>query len=108
IKYPKRMLIALTKRKGMEFPVARILKETGRFTSSPVFIVGIFCGTRMVGNGFGSSLRMAEHRAAKDALLKYYAKEIKDFELPSVTEEADAESSITFLPTKVADTPAHI
>ncbi|KAJ2049531.1 hypothetical protein GGH13_008902 [Coemansia sp. S155-1] len=32
----------------------------------------------MVGMGFGSSLKMAEHRAAKDALLKYYAKEIKD------------------------------
>ncbi|KAI8319464.1 ribonuclease III [Martensiomyces pterosporus] len=108
IKHPKRLLIALTKRKNMEFPVARILKETGRFTSSPVFIVGVFSGTKMIGNGFGSSLRMAEHRAAKDALLKYYAKEIKDFELPSVAEEGEEESNITFLPTKVGDTPAYM
>ncbi|KAJ2016581.1 54S ribosomal protein L3 mitochondrial [Coemansia sp. RSA 2337] len=78
IKNPKVMLVALTRQKGMEYPVARILKETGRFTSSPVFIVGVFCATKMVGMGFGSSLKMAEHRAAKDALLKYYAKEIKD------------------------------
>ncbi|KAJ2744330.1 54S ribosomal protein L3 mitochondrial [Coemansia sp. BCRC 34301] len=87
IKNPRVMLVALTRQKGMEFPVARILKETGRFTSSPVFIVGVFCGTKMIGMGFGSSLKMAEHRAAKDALLKYYAKEVKTISLTG--DEAD-------------------
>ncbi|KAJ2708913.1 54S ribosomal protein L3 mitochondrial [Coemansia spiralis] len=87
---PRAMLATLTRKKGLEFPVARILKETGRFTSSPVFIVGVFCGVKMVGMGFGSSIKMAEHRAAKDALIKYYAKEIKDIQLP---EPADADVS---------------
>ncbi|KAJ2644974.1 54S ribosomal protein L3 mitochondrial [Coemansia sp. RSA 1694] len=87
IKNPRVMLVALTRQKGLEFPVARILKETGRFTSSPVFIVGVFCGTKMVGMGFGSSLKMAEHRAAKDALLKHYAKEVKTISLTG--DEAD-------------------
>lgn len=95
IKNPKLMLVALTKSKGMEYPVARIMKETGRFTSSPVFVVGVFCGTRMVGMGFGSSLKMAEHRAAKDALLKHYMKEIKEIQVPS---EIDQEKDISFFP----------
>ncbi|KAJ1721052.1 54S ribosomal protein L3 mitochondrial [Coemansia erecta] len=91
MKNPKMMLVELTKRKKLEYPVARLMKETGRFTSSPVFIVGVFCGTRMIGMGFGSSIKMAEHRAAKDALLKHYGKEIKSVQLP----EAD-ESDLTF------------
>ncbi|KAJ2724787.1 54S ribosomal protein L3 mitochondrial [Coemansia sp. Benny D115] len=93
IKNPKLMLVALTKRKNLEYPVARILKETGRFTSSPVFIVGVFCGVRMIGMGFGSSLKMAEYRAAKDALLKHYGKEIKD--IPVEGGEAE-ESELSF------------
>ncbi|KAJ1798705.1 54S ribosomal protein L3 mitochondrial [Coemansia sp. RSA 2598] len=91
LKNPKRMLVELTKLKGLEYPVARLMKETGRFTSSPVFIVGVFCGTRMVGMGFGSSLKMAEYRASKDALLKHYAKEVKDVQLV----DAD-DSDLTF------------
>ncbi|KAJ2760759.1 54S ribosomal protein L3 mitochondrial [Coemansia sp. BCRC 34490] len=93
IKNPKLMLRALCKRKELQYPVARILKETGRFTSSPVFIVGIFTGTRMVGMGYGSSIKMAEFRAAKDALLKHYAKEIKGID---IGEEEDGD--FTFVP----------
>ncbi|KAJ2559514.1 54S ribosomal protein L3 mitochondrial [Coemansia sp. RSA 1933] len=95
IKNPKLMLRALCKRKNLEHPVGRILKETGRFTSSPVFIVGIFTGTRMVGMGYGSSIKMAEFRAAKDALLKHYAKEIKDIE---VGEDEGSDADFTFVP----------
>ncbi|KAJ1666723.1 54S ribosomal protein L3 mitochondrial [Coemansia sp. RSA 1813] len=102
IKNPKLMLRALCKRKNLPYPVARILKETGRFTSSPVFIVGIFTGTRMIGMGYGSSIKMAEFRAAKDALLKHYAKEIKDIEINE--EESDAD--FTFVPQSGADAKA--
>ncbi|KAI9504805.1 54S ribosomal protein L3 mitochondrial [Coemansia spiralis] len=97
LKNPKVMLRALMKQKNMEPPVARILKETGRFTSSPVFIVGVFGGSRMVGMGYGSSLKMAEYRAAKDALLKHYAKEIKDIEI-----EGD-DADVTFIPQSEID-----
>ena len=40
----------------------RLLKETGRFSNSPVFVVGIFSGADQLGEGFGASLRMAEYR----------------------------------------------
>ncbi|KAJ2157722.1 54S ribosomal protein L3 mitochondrial [Coemansia sp. RSA 552] len=93
IKRPKLTLLHLARKKNLERPVARIMKETGRFTSSPVFVVGVFSGTRMLGMGFGSSLKMAEHRAAKDALLKHYTKEIKDIELPAIEEKDEADLS---------------
>jgi large subunit ribosomal protein L44 len=50
----------------------RLLKETGRFSNSPVFVVGIYSGSDKLGEGFGASLRMAEYRAAEDALLSVY------------------------------------
>ncbi|KAJ2399235.1 54S ribosomal protein L3 mitochondrial [Coemansia sp. RSA 2559] len=99
MKNPKLMLRALCKRKNLESPVGRILKETGRFTSSPVFIVGIFTGTRMIGMGYGSSIKMAEFRAAKDALLKHYAKEIKDIDV----DEGESDADFTFVPQSGAD-----
>lgn len=40
----------------------RLLKETGRFSNSPVFVVGIYSGNEQLGEGFGSSLNMAEYR----------------------------------------------
>lgn len=43
-------------------PPSRLLKETGRLSNSPVFIVGIYSGADKLGEGFGSSLRMAEYR----------------------------------------------
>jgi len=43
-------------------PQSRILKETGRFSNSPIFVVGIYSGADKLGEGFGSSLKMAEYR----------------------------------------------
>ena len=40
----------------------RLLKETGRFSAAPVFVVGIYSGPDQLGEGFGSSLSMAEFR----------------------------------------------
>ncbi|KAI9267981.1 ribonuclease III domain-containing protein [Phascolomyces articulosus] len=88
-KNPKRYLSALTKKLGQEAPVSRIVSETGRLSSSPVFVVGVFSGKNKLGEGFGSSLKMAEFRACQDALASYYGKEEKDFVLPSDAEHVD-------------------
>ncbi|ORX99270.1 ribonuclease III [Basidiobolus meristosporus CBS 931.73] len=100
---PKRMLTALMKRLGKERPISRILKETGRHSNSPVFIVGVFSGIEKIGEGYGSSIKMAEHRAAKDALQNHYLKEVKDFDLPTDTE---IKSGVTYRANKLGDTPA--
>ncbi|KAG6869237.1 hypothetical protein C0993_009102 [Termitomyces sp. T159_Od127] len=69
---PKKALLEMVKKLDREYPKSRLLKETGRFSNSPVFVVGIFSGADKLGEGFGSSLRMAEYRAAEDALHRVY------------------------------------
>ncbi|TFK71664.1 ribonuclease III [Pluteus cervinus] len=71
-KDPKKALLELVDRFQRERPKSRLLKETGRFSNSPVFVVGIFSGADQLGEGFGSSLKMAEFRAAEDALHRVY------------------------------------
>ncbi|EJF64243.1 60S ribosomal protein L3 [Dichomitus squalens LYAD-421 SS1] len=69
---PKQTLLATVQKFGRERPISRLLKETGRLSNSPVFVVGIFSGADKLGEGFGSSLKMAEYRAAEDSLLRLY------------------------------------
>ncbi|OJT01883.1 54S ribosomal protein L3, mitochondrial [Trametes pubescens] len=69
---PKQTLLETVAKYGRERPVSRLLKETGRYSNSPVFVVGIFSGADQLGEGFGSSLKMAEYRAAEDSLLRLY------------------------------------
>ncbi|OMH85029.1 54S ribosomal protein L3, mitochondrial [Zancudomyces culisetae] len=90
---PKRVLKALLDRKGLPSKLHyRILKESGRLSANPVFIVGVFINNNnnnsstqliKIGEGFGSSIKMAEFRATRHALLSYYAKELNTFDLPS-------------------------
>ncbi|KAF8892094.1 ribonuclease III domain-containing protein [Infundibulicybe gibba] len=69
---PKKALLEMVAKFDRERPQSRLLKETGRFSNSPVFVVGIFSGSDQLGEGFGSSLKMAEFRAAEDALHRVY------------------------------------
>ncbi|KAG0264612.1 hypothetical protein BG011_006458 [Mortierella polycephala] len=100
VEEPKRYMSSLMKRLDREHPVARLESETGRNSKAPVFIVGVYSGTEKMGEGFGYSLKMAEFRANKDALTKYYLEEHKDFSLPS---DAEVEGTV-YRPTKVGDT----
>jgi len=100
VEEPKRYLSFLMKRLGRERPVARLMSETGRQSKAPVFIVGVYSGMEKMGEGFGSSLKMAEHRANADALTKYYLEEQKDFGLPS---DVEVEGGV-YRPTKIGDT----
>ncbi|KAF7965015.1 hypothetical protein HWV62_1046 [Athelia sp. TMB] len=69
---PKKALLETVAKFGRERPRSRLLRETGRHSLSPVFVVGIYSGPDQLGEGFGSSLRMAEYRAAEDALHRVY------------------------------------
>ncbi|KAH0582748.1 hypothetical protein H2248_010662 [Termitomyces sp. 'cryptogamus'] len=71
-RHPKIALLEMIKKLNREYPKSRLLKETGRYSNSPIFVVGIYSGADKLGEGFGSSLRMAEYRAAEDALHRVY------------------------------------
>ncbi|EPS94577.1 hypothetical protein FOMPIDRAFT_1153101 [Fomitopsis schrenkii] len=69
---PRLALMYTVRKFGRELPRSRLLKETGRFSNSPIFVVGIYSGADKLGEGFGSSLKMAEFRAAEDSLHRLY------------------------------------
>lgn len=107
----------------------RLLKETGRFSNSPVFVVGIYSGADKLGEGFGSSLKMAEFRvritvpplshhlsiilihtryvqqAAEDALLRLYLTRTppENVKLPSSTFSADVGDVVDVFGSEVKD-----
>ncbi|KAF4593114.1 hypothetical protein EYR38_008824 [Pleurotus pulmonarius] len=84
---PKKALLEAVHKFGRERPKSRLLKETGRYTNSPIFVVGIFSGGDKLGEGFGSSLKMAEYRAAEDALLRLFLtkRPTEQLQLPTAT-----------------------
>ena len=59
----------------LTFYFCRLEGETGRASCEPVFIVGAYSGTEKIGESFGPSLKDAELRACRDALLRYYCME---------------------------------
>ncbi|KAF8329726.1 ribonuclease III domain-containing protein [Cantharellus anzutake] len=69
---PKTALTETVAKFGRERPISRLLSETGRYTNTPMFVVGIYSGSDKLGEGFGHSLKMAEHRAAEDSLNRLY------------------------------------
>ncbi|KAI8987513.1 ribonuclease III domain-containing protein [Mycotypha africana] len=100
-KEPKRHLSALLRKLNKEPAISRILSETGRASSSPVFVVGVFSGSEKLGEGFGYNLKMAEFRACHAALNKHYGKEVVDFTLPS-----DADKVTNYTAGPLGDTQA--
>ena len=89
--HPVRELSRLCAREDFEFPVARILSETGRASRSPVFVVGIFSGSEKLGEGSGPSLNEARTRASIAALKAWYLYSPgNDVRVPSDMEEPGA------------------
>ncbi|CAG7851731.1 SubName: Full=Related to MRPL3-Mitochondrial ribosomal protein, large subunit {ECO:0000313/EMBL:CCA74656.1} [Serendipita indica DSM 11827] len=89
---PKLALSYTVESFGRERPISKLLRESGRGTNSPIYVVGIFSGVDKLGEGFGSSLKMAEFRAAEDALHRLYLTRVP--------------SDMVSLPTTAFPTPA--
>ena len=88
---PKRVLSETCTKYGKPSPQSRLIAETGRLSISPVFVVGVWSGRVQLGEATGSSIRMAEYRAAENALRRLYLAELPDgsFDLPSSTLDAE-------------------
>jgi len=84
---PTRDLSKLCAREGFDSPVARILRETGRMSRHPVFVVGVFSGKEKLGEGVGGSLDEARIRAAVAALKGWYMYSPLKVRVPSDAED---------------------
>lgn len=66
--------------------VFRLHQESGRLSSHSMFIVGVYAdktSQNYLGEGYGSSQALAQHRAATDALRKLFLKEQRVMQRPS-------------------------
>ncbi|KAK6525799.1 hypothetical protein TWF281_010843 [Arthrobotrys megalospora] len=93
---PTRELSRLCVREGFQQPIARLEKETGRYSRHPVFIVGVYSGEEKLGEGQGSSLPEAKIKAAISALKGWYLySPVSGADLPSKT---DGNPTMPFAP----------
>jgi dsRNA-specific ribonuclease len=73
ISQPIKELVRLCDKLEFKDPVTiRLIAETGRLSSHPQFLAGVFVGNEKIGEAIGGSLKEAEQRAAVNALLGYY------------------------------------
>ena len=80
---PKQYLFSLLHREGGSSPTYTILKETGRQSHAPMFLVGVFSGDEKLAEGASYSLKDAKREAAKAALRMRYSQELgPNTELP--------------------------
>ncbi|KAG6909043.1 hypothetical protein DXG01_002318 [Tephrocybe rancida] len=109
-RHPKKALLEMVKKLDREPPKSRLLKETGRFSNSPVFVVGIYSGADQLGEGFGSSLNMAEFRAAEDALHRVYLTRVPNhlMHLPTSTFPKGLGSVFDITSGELPHTPADV
>ncbi|KAI2779132.1 54S ribosomal protein L3 [Daldinia loculata] len=89
-KTPTRELVKLCARENFDAPVARLLSETGRLSRTPVFVVGIYSGRDLLGEGAASSLDDARIAASINALKAWYLYSPVDTAVPSDTFMEDA------------------
>lgn len=89
--YPIKDLKLLCRREGFEPPIARLISETGRKSSHPLYVVGIFSGRDKLGEGVGGSIKEATWRAAGTSLKSWYLYSPLDVTLPSETEDKNTD-----------------
>ena len=87
LEHPKFMLRAILQKEGQPAPISRLLKETGRLTHFPSFVVGIYSGEALLAEGCGTSLKRAEKEATVAALMKHYQARLSNISLPSDHED---------------------
>ena len=94
LQHPRFLLQAVLKSKGKRRPVSRLIKESGRATHFPSFVVGVYSGAELLGEGCGTSLKRAEREAMLAALRTHFQTELSNVVLPSDKQEAIPEEQL--------------
>ena len=89
LKKPKEMLTNMLKQQNRGPAESRLLRESGRLTHFPTFVVGIFSDQKIVGQGVGTSLDRAEKEAMNTAIVSHIMKETKNPNFPPLAEKED-------------------
>ena len=96
IAHPNFMLERVLSSMNKPRPKARLLKETGRLSHFPTFVVCIYSGDQLLGEGSGSSLKRAQSEAAAGILRKHFMTELKQASLPTDYTDFKTERNVKF------------
>ena len=86
IQHPRFMLQGILVSQGLPPPQSMLLKESGRATHFPTYVVGVYSGERLLGEGCGTSLRRAEREACLAALHEHFSKQLASATFPQTYE----------------------
>lgn len=78
-----KLLTRLLKTNNMDPPTVRLISETGRLSSTPVYVVGCFSGDNLLSTAEGNSLKEARIKSFGKALKAWYLYKPLDVKLPS-------------------------
>lgn len=78
-----KLLTRLLKTNNMEPPTVRLISETGRLSSAPVYVVGCFSGENLLATAEGCSLKEARIKSFGKALKAWYLYKPMDAKVPS-------------------------
>ena len=82
LQHPRYVLRSILASLGMPKAESRLLKETGRATHFPTFVVGVYSGEKLLGEGCGTSLKRAEREALVAALHQHFATQLAAIPVP--------------------------
>ena len=96
LEHPKQMLCYILKNQGKPQPVSQLLQKTDKdkLKRSPSFTVGVYSMNKLLAEGTGPSLAVAENKAVKTALVEKFAKDLQLAPLPSHQENFLSEEKI--------------
>lgn len=80
---PGKLLTRLLKTNNLQPPTVRLISETGRLSSTPVYVVGCFSGENLLSTAEGTSLKEARIKSFNKALKAWYLYKPLDAKLPS-------------------------
>lgn len=83
LQHPRLVLTELLQHGGSPPPVTRLVRESGRLTHFPTFVVGVYSGDKCLGEGAGTSIKRAESEALTAALREHLLEEMRSGPLPS-------------------------
>ncbi|XP_042535204.1 39S ribosomal protein L44, mitochondrial isoform X2 [Dipodomys spectabilis] len=69
---PMGLLVEELKKRKMSAPESRLTRQSGSTTALPLYFVGLFCDKKLLAEGPGETVLIAEEEAARVALRKLY------------------------------------
>ncbi|XP_012781286.2 large ribosomal subunit protein mL44 [Ochotona princeps] len=69
---PMGLLVEELKKRNVSAPESRLTRQSGSTTALPVYFVGLYCDKKLIAEGPGETVLLAEEEAARVALRKLY------------------------------------